>query len=328
MPSVLCHVIICREVLAAATGGEVASWTARDHDLFIAGSWAPDLGVFPGTVPLITDAAHYVCSGELGRALWINARTSAERAFAAGWCLHILGDVAIHPLINEACGERVWGDRHRPCTWSDSAEWHQRIEIGLDGYEWVSRCGSAMPPWADDEVTSLTATALARAFAITYPGAAFTEEEFLRTARAGYQGVKRLALFTLVDGHRHLRRPVPPRLWPALLFPTIPIRVATALLGNRFRFHPLAKTEYPTDWLQAGFRERSPRSYPRFSKLCLRALLSSVTIISIPGHPSVSEDLMSSILGRFEFMRSYCGGGSGGWHHEKRRVGVTIHPRV
>lgn len=264
MPSVLCHVIICREVLAAATVGEAASWTARDHDFFIAGSWAPDLGVFPGTVPLITDTAHYVRSGQLGRALWENAQTSAERAFAAGWCLHILADVAIHPLINEACGERIFGGRHRPCTWSDSAEWHQRIEIGLDGFEWVLRCGTAMPPWADDEVVLLTARMLARSFGATYPGAAFAEEEFLRTARAGYHGIKRLALFTLVDGHRHLHRPVPPRLWPALLFPVAPIRLATAILGTKFRFHPLAKTEPPAAWLRAGFRERVTALVPQF----------------------------------------------------------------
>lgn len=271
MPSVLCHVIICREVLAAATAGEVVSWTPRDHDFFIAGSWAPDLGVFPGTVPLITDTAHYVRSGRLGRALWAQAQTSAERAFAAGWCLHILADVAIHPLINEACGERIFGDRHRPCSWSDSAEWHQRVEIGLDGCEWVSRCGAAMPPWANDEIVSLTALMLAKAFEVTYPGAVFAEDEFLRTARAGYHGIKRLALFTLVDGHQHLHRPVPPRLWPALLFPVAPIRIATAILGNRFRFHPLAKTTIPPEWLQTGFRERVAAIVPQF----LRALAES-----------------------------------------------------
>lgn len=264
MPSVLCHVIICREVLAAAADGEAATWTAQDQKCFIAGSWAPDLGVFPGTVSLITDAAHYVRSGQLGRAMWRAAQTSAERAFSAGWCLHILADVAIHPLINEACGEQILGDRNRPCTWGDSAEWHQRVEIGLDGYEWVSRYGAAMPPWADKEVAALTARMLARAFAVTYPGATFTEEEFLRTARAGYQGVKRLALFTLVDGHRHLSRSVPPRLWPALLFPVIPIRIATALLGKRFRFHPLAATEPPVAWLKEGFRERVAGLVPTF----------------------------------------------------------------
>ncbi len=264
MPSVLCHTLICRDVIRSADSGEIASWSPLEQHAFIAGSWGPDLGVFPGTVPFLTDIAHYLGSGRLGRALWISAESRQERAFAAGWCLHVMADALIHPLINEGCGERIWGDRSRPCSWGESAAWHQRVEIGLDGYEWVRRCGGEFPARIEEQVRGLAERLMMIAYQKNYPGVSFKKEDFKKTVHAGFRGVRRLAKFTVVDGHRQLHMFPPLNVWPAVVTLYGPIKIATWLLGKRFRFHPLAETVTPAPWLEEAYRARVDLLIPRF----------------------------------------------------------------
>lgn|GEM_PF-3803977 len=264
MPSVLYHILIARDVLRFAETSEPYRWLCTEKDAFIAGGWAPDLGVFPGTVPLITDAAHYIFSGRLGEAMWRHGSNDAERAFAAGWCLHVLADASLHPLINAAVGEAIHGDRERPCSWGDSPAWHQRIEIGLDGYEWVNQCGDESPKSVDPSIRAIAVRIISAAFNDTYPGCRFSEQEFSDTVLNGYRGIARLAQFTIVDGHRLHNRRLPISLWRAGIYPYGVIRLASAVLGQRFRFFPLGDTRCPSIWLRHAFSEEIKALIPRF----------------------------------------------------------------
>ena len=55
-----------------------------------------------------------------------------ERALAWGWATHVLGDIWIHPLINQATAEHVSGQRSPGLTYADDPINHVRVEIGLD----------------------------------------------------------------------------------------------------------------------------------------------------------------------------------------------------
>jgi hypothetical protein len=95
------------------------------------GSLGPDMGYFPGADPLLAELAHHARTGSFCRALVAEANTDAERAFAWGWVTHVLADVAIHPLVNDACGELLLG-RRTPLWGPEVAVAHMRVETGLD----------------------------------------------------------------------------------------------------------------------------------------------------------------------------------------------------
>lgn len=105
--------------------------TPATRNAFLHGSLGPDMGYFPGADPLLSSLAHSARTGALCRALAAEARSEVERAFAWGWVTHVLGDVAVHPLVNEACGELLRGERV-PVWGDDAGPAHLRVEIGLD----------------------------------------------------------------------------------------------------------------------------------------------------------------------------------------------------
>jgi hypothetical protein len=99
------------------------------------GALGPDMGMFPGGDPLLSDLAHYVKTADLARALVACARDEVEQAYAWGWVTHVLADSGLHPAINRAAGQ---------VAWSDSPEPHLRVEFGLDfarlaGTPWLAR---------------------------------------------------------------------------------------------------------------------------------------------------------------------------------------------
>jgi len=87
------------------------------------GALGPDMGMFPGGDPLLSDLAHYVKTADLARAMVACARDDVEQAYAWGWVTHVLADSDLHPAINRAAGD---------VAWSDSPEPHLRVEFGLD----------------------------------------------------------------------------------------------------------------------------------------------------------------------------------------------------
>lgn len=106
---------------------------------------APDWGYVPGVGRFFSELAHYVDTADLTRSLLAAARTTHERAFAWGWVTHVLGDIAIHPLVGRAYGEHLYGDRELRLNSSADVTTHVAIEIGLD-IVFLGRAPSISPP--------------------------------------------------------------------------------------------------------------------------------------------------------------------------------------
>ncbi|MBT3345133.1 MAG: zinc dependent phospholipase C family protein [Gemmatimonadetes bacterium] len=101
---------------------------SEEQASFYAGVVGPDIGFFPGGPRQLSDAIHRQHSADLIRALVAQAQNPAERAFAAGWALHVYTDLAVHPVIDEL-SFRLQAD-HPLAAGADV--WHRRIEWGLD----------------------------------------------------------------------------------------------------------------------------------------------------------------------------------------------------
>lgn len=111
---------------------EPALWQA-----FLEGSAGPDMGYFPGGIPLISDLAHYYRSGQLCCALVALAKSDAERAYAWGWAAHCVADQILHPLINRGVGALLKDDPRAEIPFADHPAAHVQVELGLDAW-WVA----------------------------------------------------------------------------------------------------------------------------------------------------------------------------------------------
>jgi hypothetical protein len=137
MPNVAVHFLFARRALDRwLAHPEDAPFPARDAaaaDAFLYGSVAPDAGYWPGGDRLFSELAHLWRTGDLARSL---AEASVDepvaRAYAWGWAAHVLADLLVHPLINQANGERVHGTRGRPVSSTEDVASHMRLEYGLD----------------------------------------------------------------------------------------------------------------------------------------------------------------------------------------------------
>lgn len=105
--------------------------SAETRAALLHGALGPDMGYFPGADPLLSELAHHARTGAFCRALVAEAETDAERAFAWGWVTHVLADIAVHPLVNDACGELLLG-RRTPLWGPAVSAAHMRVETGLD----------------------------------------------------------------------------------------------------------------------------------------------------------------------------------------------------
>ena len=95
---------------------------------FAAGSVGPDIGFFPGGPAALSHRAHLERCGDFLRALAQGAASPNERAFAAGWGLHVYADMAVHPWV-EARVAALLGEGTRPAA---PDLWHLRLEWGVD----------------------------------------------------------------------------------------------------------------------------------------------------------------------------------------------------
>ena len=95
---------------------------------FAAGSVGPDIGFFPGGPAALSHRVHLERPGDFLRTLTQEAVSTSERAFAAGWGLHVYTDIAVHPWV-EARVAALLREGIRPAA---PDLWHMRLEWGID----------------------------------------------------------------------------------------------------------------------------------------------------------------------------------------------------
>ena len=95
---------------------------------FAAGSVGPDIGFFPGGPAALSHRVHLERCGDFLRALTQEAESANERAFAAGWGLHVYTDIAVHPWVESGVAALL-GEGMRPAA---PDLWHMRWEWGVD----------------------------------------------------------------------------------------------------------------------------------------------------------------------------------------------------
>jgi hypothetical protein len=97
---------------------------------FCHGAIAPDMGLFPGGDPWVSQLVHTRATGRLVRALLSRARSAVQCAFAWGWVSHMLADVEIHPLVNDEAARLPPGSPAAGCARLG----HIMVEAGLDAW--------------------------------------------------------------------------------------------------------------------------------------------------------------------------------------------------
>lgn len=136
MPQAGFHLLIARETLdhwvSVPSAAPFDPLHPQNANAFMHGAVAPDIGFFPGGPETVSSVVHEHRSGALTRALLDGARTERQTAFAWGWLSHVLTDVLIHPLVNEASDALVHA---RGAT--ERADWlvaHVQVEVGMDAW--------------------------------------------------------------------------------------------------------------------------------------------------------------------------------------------------
>lgn len=99
-------------------------------EALMAGAVGPDLGFFPGGPQRLSERIHRERCGDFLRALLTQSQNEEERAFAAGWALHLYTDLAIHPWVEAKVRtlEKEQGKELRGYP----ELWHMRSEWGID----------------------------------------------------------------------------------------------------------------------------------------------------------------------------------------------------
>lgn len=142
MPQPALHVAlangVCRRWLNAPHSAPFPLGEATVN-AFRHGSLGPDMGLFPGADREISEFAHTLATGRLARALLDRARNAVEAAFAWGWVSHVLADVHIHPLVNDAADRLPADSPGGRCR--DVG--HVMVESGLDA--WFLRRAGRLP---------------------------------------------------------------------------------------------------------------------------------------------------------------------------------------
>jgi hypothetical protein len=95
---------------------------------FAAGVVAPDLGFFPDGPTSFSHRVHHESTGDFVGALVAGADSPEDQAFAKGWALHVLTDIAIHPFINAEADRRGISGTKK----DRSQLWHKKLEWGFD----------------------------------------------------------------------------------------------------------------------------------------------------------------------------------------------------
>jgi hypothetical protein len=269
MPGIVVHTLLATRALDAWRGEGSAPFDTNDTRLrnaFLSGAMGPDMGVFPGGEPFVSDLAHYVRTGELTRQLVRQAGSDLEAAYAWGWLTHVLADVAVHPLVNRGAGELLHGDRDRATPYADDPVAHVRVEVAADGIcycrHWQREAARTQPVFDETSIDFL-----ARSFAATYGRGATTAASLLAAHRAWAHHGRQAWSLAAVVGNRLQGRAIPPgsRRFYWLVF--LPVRLGTSLVARRRPIYGVTHPVLPPDWLLAELETALDAFTPRFLEL-------------------------------------------------------------
>jgi len=252
MAGPITHTYVARELLAHARKSSSAQgdWVNYEKALIL-GALGPDLGLFPGGLPLLSNLAHYHKTGSLTMALLSHAATGPEKAFAIGWLSHYFVDTLTHPLINEGVGELIHGKSGLQINYEESPHDHKRVELGIDGFLFYHL--DLMPfecPTASS--AQLNLQLLQTAYSSTYnftPTIKELETSFLSTKRYS----ELLAQISVCHGSRFLKRGIPGWCFSTYCYPYLPGRLLSSLIKHRYKHYGLAAAVEPKTWLSEGF---------------------------------------------------------------------------
>jgi Zinc dependent phospholipase C len=185
MPQPALHIILARRALERwRAQPDTAPFHpdapgAETH--FLHGALAPDMGFFPGADSFVSRIVHADGSARVARALLALSQTDAEIAFGWGWITHVLADVEIHPIVNEAAATLVRSERGDAGTLEDLSLAHTSVEVGVDAHYF-----HAHPEAAGDGLKHAFSRSriefVGRALQLVY-GATFTPGQLLRWHR-------------------------------------------------------------------------------------------------------------------------------------------------
>ena len=262
---------------------------------FYHGAFGPDLGYFPGGHPFFSDLAHTVRSGALARALVALARTEVERAFAWGWVTHVLGDVAIHPLVGHGVGDFLHGDRDRFVAAAEHKTAHVQVEVGLDAHY------SAQDPGLRTRILSpvfdgRSVGFLAEAYRATYGFA--VDPELLLASHLTTQRMSLRALASIGVMGELLALPPRPTIWGSRWVLRRMLDVVHGGFGRESMLLAYVNPIRPRGWLV----EQVDEVIRGFPKMFLRVFsgglaeypdynLDSGTVEKVPRHPVTLETL-------------------------------------
>jgi hypothetical protein len=208
----------------------------------------PDVGYFPGGDRFLSDLTHYVRTGQLACELVQQARSEVEAAFAWGWVTHILGDVLIHPLLNQAAGERLRGNRGRPLSYDDDPVIHVQFEVGTDAISGLERW-SGEPVELTPVFDEASAEFLERCFAATYGKDVAQRESLLASHLACARYSHFIWSLATVVNRRLRGRAVPADRWRFYLLMYLPMKLGTTVAARRTPQYGGTHALPPPDWL-------------------------------------------------------------------------------
>lgn len=262
MPGVAVHTLLAHRVLDHWSKKQSAPFdpsSPANRNAFLNGCMGPDMGLFPGGCPLVTDMVHYLKTADLPRAMMNLAKSDLELAFAWGWASHVLADIIIHPIVNQGVGDLLKGDPQTKIAYNLDPQAHARVEMGVDGFFCYHR-PLAEPRKFNPIFDASSIEFLSAAFDETY-GEVVTADELLNSHRACAKHSRTVMRANWVNGARHHRKRLESRHWAFYFFVFVPVRTLLGLLRPKSPLYGILTTADPPQWLIEAF-DRAIDQFP------------------------------------------------------------------
>lgn len=291
MPGPLIHTHIAEEVFKNLK--EVLDIESqRIRSVFIQGTLAPDMGVFPGSEPIISDLAHFYLTGDLVNNLISEAEREEEKAFAWGWATHHIADTLIHPVVNKQVGLLLYGDL-REVYWSEDKASHLRAEIGLDGYMF-QKLKMKSPGKEKSCLNQELAKFLSRSYLKTY-NFEIKEEQFLKAHIIGLNYNDTLGKLAQIIGSRFFNVSFPKECLKEYLSSYLVLKAFKPLWPSSSYYGAIARAVRPKEELVTLALKRIEEAI----KISLGAILNKEPLKNIEldtGRPEEEPEREESLM--------------------------------